>query len=112
MKGKNKDFFANKKSQSWWRLRKLFENTYNAVIKHEAFDKDDIISIDSNETKICGVHQFHNSSHWIDRNQEFNSNLFILKNVTLEYIDNNNNIDNGNYNGNYNSNPKFSRIKT
>jgi hypothetical protein len=29
----NKDFFANAKAQSWWRLRKLFQNTYRAVVE-------------------------------------------------------------------------------
>lgn len=29
----NKDFFANAKAQSWWYLRKLFRNTYRAVVE-------------------------------------------------------------------------------
>ena len=29
----HKDFFVNMKAQAWWHLRKLFENTYNAITK-------------------------------------------------------------------------------
>lgn len=41
----NKDFFANAKAQSWWRLRKLFQNTYRAVKEGMAYNPDEIISI-------------------------------------------------------------------
>lgn len=41
----NEDFFSNRKAQSWWHLRMLFENTYNAVINGHPFDPDQIISI-------------------------------------------------------------------
>ncbi|RDL26862.1 TerL protein [Serratia fonticola] len=41
----NKDFFANAKAQSWWRLRKLFQNTYRAVKESMAYNPDEIISI-------------------------------------------------------------------
>ncbi|HFL1537986.1 TPA: TerL protein [Enterobacter asburiae] len=41
----NKDFFANAKAQSWWHLRKLFRNTYRAVVEKMPYDPDEIISI-------------------------------------------------------------------
>lgn len=44
---KNKDFFENLKSQSWWSLRKRFLATYRAVIENQEFDPDEIISISS-----------------------------------------------------------------
>ncbi|EOX8377257.1 TerL protein [Salmonella enterica] len=43
----NKDFFANAKAQSWWYLRKLFRNTYRAVVEGMAYNPDEIISISS-----------------------------------------------------------------
>ncbi|EMQ3480015.1 TerL protein, partial [Escherichia coli O8:H7] len=43
----NKDFFANAKAQSWWRLRKLFQNTWRAVVEGIAYNPDEIISISS-----------------------------------------------------------------
>ena len=43
----NKDFFANAKAQSWWHLRKLFRNTYRAVVEKMPYDPDEIISISS-----------------------------------------------------------------
>lgn len=42
----NKDLFANHKAQSWWRLRKLFQNTYRAL-NGMAYNPDEIISISS-----------------------------------------------------------------
>jgi phage terminase large subunit len=45
---KNEDFFANKKSQSWWSLRIRFNNTFRAVNEGMKFDPDEIISIPSN----------------------------------------------------------------
>lgn len=44
---KNKDFFCNLKSQSWWLVADRFRNTYNAVIKSEEFPEDQLISISS-----------------------------------------------------------------
>lgn len=44
---KNADYFRNKKAQSWWHLRALFENTYNWVVEGKQCDPEDIISIDS-----------------------------------------------------------------
>lgn len=47
---KNEDFFANSKSQAWWHLRKLFENTHRAVTQElgREVDLDNIISLDGN----------------------------------------------------------------
>lgn len=45
-KRKNKDFFANKKAQSWWALRIRFQNTFRAITEKIAVDRDNIISID------------------------------------------------------------------
>jgi phage terminase large subunit len=44
---KNKDFFANRKAQSWWALRTRFQKTYRAVIEGKPFEPDEIISISS-----------------------------------------------------------------
>ncbi len=41
----NKDFFADAKAQSWWRLRTLFQNTYRAVKEGMGYNPDEIISI-------------------------------------------------------------------
>lgn len=43
----NKDYFANAKAQSWWRLRQRFEKTYNAITKGDSYSADDLISISS-----------------------------------------------------------------
>jgi hypothetical protein len=48
LKRKNKDFFANAKSQSWWWLRMKFQNTFRAVVEGMDYNPDDIISIPSN----------------------------------------------------------------
>lgn len=43
---KNKDYFANRKAQSWWALRLRFLATFRAVTNPEKpFDKDALISI-------------------------------------------------------------------
>jgi len=43
----NKDYFANRKAQGWWRLRKLFQNTHRWVTQGIRCNPDDIISIPS-----------------------------------------------------------------
>jgi phage terminase large subunit len=43
----NKNFFCNLKAQSWWTVADRFRNTYNAVVRGEKFDVDDLISISS-----------------------------------------------------------------
>lgn len=43
----NKDFFANVKSQAWWKVADRFRNTFNAVRKGEVFDADEMISLSS-----------------------------------------------------------------
>lgn len=43
----NEDFFANRKSQSWWALRRRFEKTYQRVVQgREDVPLDECISID------------------------------------------------------------------
>lgn len=44
---KNKDMFLNLKAQECWKLRERFINTYDAVVKKEEYDPDQIISLDS-----------------------------------------------------------------
>lgn len=43
----NKDFFKNRKAQAWFHLRKLFQNTYRAVVEGMEYDPSKIISIPS-----------------------------------------------------------------
>lgn len=43
---KNKDYFLNRKAQSWWMLRLRFQQTFRAINGGE-FDPEEIISIDS-----------------------------------------------------------------
>lgn len=42
---KNKDYFRNRKAQSWWALRLKFQNTFRAINGETEYDKDDLISI-------------------------------------------------------------------
>lgn len=48
---KNKDFFANSKSQNWWLIADRFRNTFNAVTKGISYNVDDLISISSDMDK-------------------------------------------------------------
>ena len=53
---KNKDYFANCKAQSWWRLRNRFQKTYRAVIQGQDIPKDELISLSSSMPllhKLC-----------------------------------------------------------
>lgn len=43
---KNIDYFANYKAQAWFNLRRLFENTYNAVVNNVDTKTDDMIFLD------------------------------------------------------------------
>ena len=43
----NADSFLNLKAQSWWSLRKRFQETYRAVVEGLPFNQDEIISISS-----------------------------------------------------------------
>jgi len=43
----NGDYFANRKAQSWWALRRRFYLTYKAVVEGADFDPDALISIAS-----------------------------------------------------------------
>jgi hypothetical protein len=50
---KNKDYFMNRKAQSWWSLRIKFQNTYRAIQSLKTgepteYDKEELISIPSN----------------------------------------------------------------
>jgi hypothetical protein len=54
---KNKDYFANRKAQGWFNLRKRFQTTFRAVTAGADFDPDDIISLSSgcsNLARLCG----------------------------------------------------------
>jgi phage terminase large subunit len=44
---KNKDYFANLKSQTWWAVADRFRNTYDAVTNGTKYPVDELISIDS-----------------------------------------------------------------
>jgi len=43
----NKDMFLNLKAQRWWLLADRFRHTYNAVVRKQKFDPENIISISS-----------------------------------------------------------------
>ena len=43
----NKDYFANRKAQGWWGLRKRFQKTHRWVVDGIACAPDEIISISS-----------------------------------------------------------------
>lgn len=44
---KNKDYFCNLKSQTWWGVADRFRNTYNAVTNGVKYPVDELISISS-----------------------------------------------------------------
>ena len=45
---KNKDYYANRKAQAWFSVRKRFQTTYRAIHEPDvAYDPDSIISLDS-----------------------------------------------------------------
>lgn len=46
----NKDLFKNRKSQSWWSLRRRFENTHKAVTSEMKFPIEELINIPSSIT--------------------------------------------------------------
>lgn len=54
-KTKNKDFFCNLKSQSWWGVGDRFRNTYNAIVNDEKFEVEDMISISSDMPGISNL---------------------------------------------------------
>ena len=45
---RNKDFFSNLKSQTWWMIADRFRNTYDAVTNGTKYKDDELISIASN----------------------------------------------------------------
>ena len=44
---RNKDFFSNLKSQTWWMIADRFRNTYDAVTNGTKYKDDELISISS-----------------------------------------------------------------
>lgn len=51
----NRDFFSNPKAQAWWLVADRFRNTYNAVIKGEEFEYDELISISSDMPNLANL---------------------------------------------------------
>lgn len=49
---KNRDMFKNKRAQYWWYLRERFEKTYQAVVKGEYINPDELISLSSDLTYL------------------------------------------------------------
>jgi hypothetical protein len=45
--GENQDYFANRKAQGWWSLRKRFQRTFRWVVGGIPCAPDDIISLSS-----------------------------------------------------------------
>lgn len=45
---KNRDYFSNIKSQSWWLVADRLRNTYNAVTNGQKFKNDEMLFIDAN----------------------------------------------------------------
>jgi phage terminase large subunit len=48
----NRETFANKRAQYWWRLRDRFEATYRAVTKGQYINPDELISLSSGIEKL------------------------------------------------------------
>lgn len=77
---KNEDFFANRKAQSWWSLRRRFQTTYRAVTAPavalaQGYDPDDIISL------ACTL------PHLIKLTAELSQPTYSLNNVGKIVID-------------------------
>ena len=54
---RNQDYFANRKAQAWWTLRKRAQKTYRWIVEGIPCDPDDILSISSacpNHLKLVG----------------------------------------------------------
>jgi len=54
---KNKDYFANRKAQAWFGLRRRFQKTFRAVTTGAEFEPDEIISLSSkcsHLARLCG----------------------------------------------------------
>lgn len=54
-KRKNKDYFLNCKSMSWWALRLRFQATHRAVVEHMPYEPDSIISIDPSLEELTAL---------------------------------------------------------
>lgn len=48
----NRETFANKRAQYWWRLRSRFEATHRAISKGQYINPDEMISLSSNIDKL------------------------------------------------------------
>lgn len=64
----NREVFANKRAQYWWKLRDRFERTYRAVEKGEYIDPDNLISLSSDidsldqiRSEVCRIPQKRNN---------------------------------------------------
>lgn len=65
----NRDTFANKRAQYWWRLRERFHNTYQAVQNGRYTNPDDMISLSSSiesldqlRSEVCRIPQKRNNN--------------------------------------------------
>jgi phage terminase large subunit len=65
----NRETFANKRAQYWWKLRNRFEATYRAVEKGEYIDPDNLISLSSGidnldqlRSEVCRIPQKRNNA--------------------------------------------------
>ena len=65
----NRETFANKRAQYWWKLRNRFEATYRAVEKGEYIDPDNLISLSSDianldqlRSEVCRIPQKRNNA--------------------------------------------------
>lgn len=48
----NQDYFANRKAQSWWSMRRRCQQTYRAVVEKRKYNPDEILSIDKDKVPI------------------------------------------------------------
>jgi hypothetical protein len=51
----NKDYFGNRKAQSWWALRKRFQKTHRWVVGGVACPADEIISLSDKNPKLMAL---------------------------------------------------------
>lgn len=65
----NRDTFANKRAQYWWKLRERFHNTYQAVQNGRYTNPDDMISLSSGiesldqlRAEVCRIPQKRNNN--------------------------------------------------
>ena len=65
----NRDTFANKRAQYWWRLRDKFQSTHRAINKKQYINPDDLISLSSDiksldqlRSEVCRIPLKRNSN--------------------------------------------------